>query len=126
MNDAAGTHFPAVRPPVVFWFKVYAGVLCLLYLLLGGFGLVLLGVDPAELEMPSGEARVMGAVFLVLGFLLFAACLLPFLVPPRPWVWVYDLVVICLGLTSACFLVICIPLLIFWLKPEAKAYFGRA
>jgi hypothetical protein len=28
-------------------------------------------------------------------------------------------------MTSACFLPFCIPLLIFWLKPEAKHYFGR-
>jgi hypothetical protein len=33
-------------------------------------------------------------------------------------------VIICLGMTSACFLPVCIPLLIFWIKPETKLYFG--
>ncbi|MGB7159266.1 MAG: hypothetical protein WBD40_14450 [Tepidisphaeraceae bacterium] len=48
----------------------------------------------------------------------------PFL-PRRPWVWIYDLVLICLGLTSICCMPATIPLLIFWLKPEAKAWFGK-
>ena len=43
---------------------------------------------------------------------------------PKPWTWVYNLVVICLGLTS-CSMIFCIPLLIFWLKPECKNYYGR-
>jgi hypothetical protein len=30
----------------------------------------------------------------------------------------------CIGLTSGT-LVVCIPLLIFWLKPEVKAYYGK-
>jgi len=44
---------------------------------------------------------------------------------PKPWVWIYDLVIICMGMTSACFLPAAIPLLIYWLKPEVKAHFGR-
>jgi hypothetical protein len=28
-------------------------------------------------------------------------------------------------MTSACFLPACIPLLIYWIKPDVKAYFGR-
>jgi hypothetical protein len=39
--------------------------------------------------------------------------------------WVYDLVVICLGMTSACILPASVPLLIFWLKPEVKSHFGK-
>ena len=46
-------------------------------------------------------------------------------VRPRPWVWTYDLVVICFGFTSACFFPFCIPLLIFWLKPPVKEWFGK-
>jgi hypothetical protein len=30
-----------------------------------------------------------------------------------------------IGMTSCCFLPFLIPLLIYWLKPETKAYFGR-
>ena len=41
------------------------------------------------------------------------------------WLWIYDLIIICLGMTSACFWPAVIPLLIFWLKPETKRHFGR-
>lgn len=68
----------------------------------------------------------MGALMLLIGLGLFAACLLPLLVSPRSWLWTYDLVIICLGMSSACFLPACIPLLIFWLKPDTKRYFGRS
>jgi hypothetical protein len=40
-------------------------------------------------------------------------------------VWVYDIVLICLGMTSVCCMPVTIPLLIFWIKPDAKAWFGR-
>jgi hypothetical protein len=47
------------------------------------------------------------------------------LLPPRPWTWIYHLVIICFGMTSACCIPMCVPLVIFWLKPDTKAYFGR-
>ncbi|MDA0767658.1 MAG: hypothetical protein O3A87_10040 [Verrucomicrobia bacterium] len=100
-------------------------MLCFLYLLVALAGFPFLLMDPAELDMGAGEAKVMGLVFLLMGSVLFVACLLPFFLRPRPWVWVYDLVIICFGMTSACVMVASIPLLIFWLKPEVKAYFGR-
>ncbi len=62
----------------------------------------------------------------VIGLPLTIACALPFLLPAKPWVWVYNLIIICLGLTSCCFLPATIPLLIHWIKPETKAWFNRA
>lgn len=51
---------------------------------------------------------------------------LPLVLGPWPWLWTYDLVIICLGMTSTCILPASIPLLIFWLKPETKRYFGKS
>lgn len=116
---------PPARPAVLGWFKVYCVVLCLVYLFFVGFSLIFFFVDPEELEMGPAEAMIMGVFFLVMGLVFFVASLLPLLLKPRPWVWIYDLVVICIGMTSACFLPICVPLLIFWIKPEVKAHFGR-
>jgi hypothetical protein len=45
--------------------------------------------------------------------------------PRRPWAWIFGLVLICIGLTSLCCLPVAIPLLLSWLKPETKSYFGR-
>ena len=43
----------------------------------------------------------------------------------NPWAWIYGMVLICIGLTSPCCLPVTIPLLIGWIKDDAKAYFGR-
>ncbi len=113
------------RPPgVILWFKLYSAFLSFIYLLCVGLSFVFLLVDPAKLEMDAVAAKVTGAVMLLVGLGLFAACLLPLVLAQRPWLWIYDLVIICFGFTSVCFWPICIPLLIFWLKPETKKYFG--
>lgn len=113
-------------PKVLLWFKVYCGILCLLYLATAAFSVRFLLGDPDDLEMPELAARIMGGGLLVGGLVLFGLSLLPLILTPRPWLWTFDLVVICLGMTSACFLPACIPLLIFWLKPETKQYFGKS
>lgn len=67
----------------------------------------------------------MGGLLLTISLVFIVACFLPFILAPRPWLWVYNLVIICLGMTSACYLLACIPLLIFWLKPETQRYYGK-
>jgi len=64
------------------------------------------------------------SMFAAMGLALCAAIGVGLLAPRRKWGWVYALVVICLGLTSCCTMPACIPLLIFWLKPETKAYYN--
>lgn len=114
-----------VRPPVIKWFRVYCWVLCVMYLAVVAFSLVFFLADPAELRMSRSDAFGVGIGLLLAGLGLLVASLLPLTFRPRPWLWTYDLVLICLGMTSACFLPVCVPLLIFWLKPETKGYFGR-
>jgi len=113
------------QPKVVFWFKIYCGVLCLLYLALAAVSLLFFFMDPATLNMTPGTATLWGVLLLVMGLVLFAGCLVPLILRPRPWLWIYDTVIIALGLTSPLFLPASIPLLIFWLKPETRIYFGR-
>jgi hypothetical protein len=140
---------PIPRPPVVKWFKVYAVVFVVMYLAVAVGGVALFFVDPAMVnvyiggdgvhthsdttsgasagtDVESDFARIiMGVVFTIMGLGLAVASALPFFFSPRPWLWVYSLVLICLGLTSPCFLPFSIPLMIFWLKPETKAYYGK-
>lgn len=113
-------------PKVLLWFKIYCGFLCLLYLATAAFSLFIFFADPSYTEMSEIEARVTGGLLFGVGLGLFGVCLLPLIVTPRPWLWTFDLVVICLGMTSACFLPVCIPLLVFWLKPETKRFFGQS
>ena len=99
------------------WFKVYSGVLCSVYAALAVYSIC---VSFADIEEDWA-----GPWLLLIALPFFGACLLPLVLKPRPWLWTYDLVIICLGMTSACFLPACIPLLIHWMKPETKAYFGK-
>jgi hypothetical protein len=111
-------------PAVYTWFVVYCIFMALVYLFLAVLGIVYMFIEP-DPEMSAEEAKVMGSVFLILGLALFVPyAAAPFL-PRKSWVWVFGLVLICLGLTSTCLLPVCIPLIIFWAKPEMKAFYGR-
>ena len=111
-------------PPAFNWFVAYCILMALGYLTLVVVGIVYLFVEP-ERDMSAAEQRVMGVVFIIMGLAFcvpYAAA--PFL-PRSSWVWVFGLVLICIGLGSLCCLPICIPLLLAWMKPEMKAYYGR-
>ena len=119
-----GAFLNQAAPPVYKWYVAYCVCMALLYVLTLVMGVVFLFIEPDQ-EMSEAEAKLMGGVMIVFGLGLavpFAAA--PFL-PRQSWVWVFGLVLICLGLTSACCLPVCIPLLIHWLKPEMKAFYGR-
>lgn len=112
------------KPGVVTWFKAYCGILTFLYLLTSLASLPFFIIRPEDLEMDRLASLILGAFLLAGGIVLMVASLLPLFLRPRRWVWIYSLVLICLGMTSACFLPMCVPLLIFWFKKETKAYYG--
>jgi len=113
-------------PPIWKFFIAYCAAMALLYLLCAALGVLsFFFIEPKNQEEKISQI-VTGALFIGLGavlFLMFTAA--PFL-PKKPWVWVYDIVLIAFGLTSCLCLPVSIPLLIYWLKPEAKAFFGRS
>lgn len=113
------------KPPVVKWFVVYCVLMALMYLALVVTGIVFLFADPSDLDMKAAEARIMSVVFIIMGLIFCAPFLFGIFLPQKSWAWIFGLVLICVGLTSACLLPICIPLLVFWIKPETKTYFGR-
>ena len=119
-----GAALNPATPPVYKWFVVYCILMALLYLTTAVLGVVFLFIE-ADRDMSAEEAKIMGVVFLILGLVFFVAYALPPFLPRQSWVWVFGLVLICLGLSSACCLPACIPLLIFWLKPEMKTFYGR-
>jgi len=113
------------QPTVIFWFKFYAASLSFLYLLTLGFSLFLIFGDTSSMGMEETFTKLLGVVLLFISLALIVVCFLPLVLAPRPWLWVYNLLIICLGMTSACYLLVCIPLLIFWLKPETQRYYGK-
>lgn len=125
MDEAVPT---VERPDVITWYKAYCILMALLYLAVAGFGLVMmvLGVvAPEAVDTSAFELILMGVIYAILGIALFVPFVTAVFLPPRPWVWVYGMVMICIGMTSCCCLPACIPLLIFWIKPDAKNFFGR-
>lgn len=113
------------EPPVIKWFKVYAGVLSVIYFLVLVLGFFILMSDPAPGDTTALQRAVGLTIFFGVVGLLLAAFVVGLFLQPRPWVWIYDLVLIVSGFTSCLTLPFSIALLIFWLKPETKAYFGR-
>jgi hypothetical protein len=98
--------------------------MALLYLTMAAVGVGFLFMEP-DRDMSEAEAKVMGVLMLVFGLVFCVPyASVPFL-PRKSWVWILGLVLICIGLTSACCLPASIPLLIFWIKPEMKAFYGK-
>lgn len=122
------TYDPNHRPGVILWYRIYLGLsvfFCLLAAALGGF--FLWPDSPMYAQTPPEEhviLKIMGGIYLLIGLLGIVVYLIPFFLGRKPWVWIYHLVMICLGIPAG-FLIASIPLLIFWLKPEVKAYYGR-
>jgi hypothetical protein len=118
---------PAIKPPVVFWYKAYCVLMALVFIAgaAAGAALVLLHpqLPPEALGKMSGnEVVVRGVVLVVFCVLMFSANIAALFLPRRPWAWVYHLVNISLGLAPCC--IFTLPLFLLWLKPSLQEYFG--
>jgi cell division protein FtsW (lipid II flippase) len=116
-----------VRPGVLTWFTVYCVLMALIYALVAVGGAIILSSPELFEEGPRDpeELKIRAIAMLVVGIALMPVFAIALALPRRPWVWIYDLVLICVGFLSCCFWPISIPLLIFWIKPDARAWFGR-
>ena len=115
---------PGVAPPVLLWFRIYAGLLAALYgfLFLMGMFIVVAGAS-GEMGMNEGEALIIGAVYTVMGAVLGGAYVVGAVCPRRGWTWIFVIVLLALSMTSLCCLPAAIPILIYWIKPETKHWF---
>ena len=107
------------------WYRVYCGFMVALYLVVTIGGIFLAIYQPATNRQSAQEMLITGVVYAAIGafcLVIFATALF---LPRKPWNWIVGIVAIALGMTSCCFMPFLIPLLIYWLKPETKAYFGR-
>ncbi len=113
-------------PKAVKWYKLYAGFLGLLNLLVLGIGIAFLIFHEELGEAGDGPVVtiIYGVFFCGLGLVASGAGFAGAFLPAKPWAWTYGMVLICLGMSS-CTMVFSIPLLIYWLKPEIQEYFGK-
>lgn len=111
-------------PKVILWYKVYLGVLGFMYAGVAVMGLIFFfGPFTAE-DLDGMEPKLMGGIYATMGIVLLIPFIVGFFLPKSKGAWIYHLVLICIGM-SGCTIVGCIPLLIFWIKPEVKDYFER-
>lgn len=116
----------SVTPSAVIWYKVYAGLMAVVYLAVAVLGIVILSM-PAWSGSGSHTdpgAIIGGGIYTGMGVILGVPFAVSLFLRPKGWVWIFDLVLICIGLLSCACWPICIPLLIAWLAPEVKQHFG--
>ncbi len=114
-------------PPVWPWYCAFAIMMSLIYLVVSGFGIFML-VMPEELGLTSTdeiEARIQGFILVAVSLPFAIVFAVAPLLPKKPWAWMFHVVLICLCASSCACALFCIPLLIHWMKPETKAFFGR-
>ena len=116
---------PGEPPKVVFWFKMYAGLMAFMFALVTIAGIVMLAAPLGLPEEDGVPVAILGGVYLMMGLMFLGATLVPFFAGQRSWAWVYNLILIALGMTS-CTIVFSIPLLIYWIKPETREYYGQS
>lgn len=108
------------------WYRVYCGVMVALYLFVTVMGVFLASYAPTTREYRSEETFVMGIIYAVLGVIFFLVFAVALFLPRKSYNWIVGIVMMAIGMTSCCFLPFLIPLIIYWVKPETKAYFGRS
>ena len=125
-RDWFGGGGPLPAPAVVFWYRVYCVGLVLFALVIfaAAYFLSTLPANPRKPEDQFARVFIIG-LYALGGVLCLATGVVPFFFPRRPWAWTAHLVIICLGLTGGCTIFPCAFLLIYWLKPGTKRYFGR-
>jgi hypothetical protein len=130
------------RPPgVLVWYRVYCGIICALSFLdvLAGLALLLFLAYGGPGDVPSAGPGTPAEAYLALlrkfgpllaalsiggGLLMTALFGLTFFLPRNPWAWMYHLALIGLGLPDCLLFLPCLFLMIFWLKPDNRTYFG--
>jgi hypothetical protein len=113
-------------PPTIMWFKIYMVALVLLHLLIVGLGFFF-GVMAQEIASSSTEVtelRIMGFVYVLWGLSLTVLFGATFFLPNRPWVWIFNLVAICISIISGCCIIIPIVLIIFWVRQDVRTWYG--
>jgi hypothetical protein len=125
---AWSTHTPGSRPQVWWFYVAYCAFMSLLYAATTVGGVFMLAFAPelarADESAPPGQWMMMALMLIGMGVPLAAAYAAAPLLPKRKWAWIYGIIAIGIGLTSACTLPAAIPLLIFWLKDDTKFFYG--
>jgi hypothetical protein len=114
-------------PTGIVLFRVYAGLQTLLFLflvLVGVFLIVSPSVWPTVFPVKPGDPppQLIGAILAVLYLIPLVVFAVGVFVPRRPWAYVFGIVACAMSMTCGGCWMMAIPALIYWLKPETKAW----
>lgn len=113
----------STSPGAVVWFKVYAGLMSAVYLAVFALGIVMMVAPVASKSAADPGLIAGGLIYAVMGLIFSVPFIVSLFVQPRSWVWVFNLVLICLGLLSCACWPFAIPLLVAWFSPNVKQHF---
>lgn len=108
-----------------FWYRIYCGVMAALYFFVSVMGIFLAMFANQVPDQRPEQTLIMGIVYAVVGAVFFLLYLIALVLPPKPYNWIVGIVTIAIGMTSCCLWPAVIPLLIYWIKPETRKFFGR-
>lgn len=117
-------------PPVVLYFRLYAGFVALVNMGLAAMGLVI-AIMPMLVEKTPKPGdligtAVLGGIYMTIGIVISTLHVVATVMPRRPWAHTFGLVVLAIAFvfnTGCC--IVAVPLLIFWSKAEVKTWFAK-
>ncbi len=118
------------KPGAIAWYRAYAALLMVVH---GVVFLMMVGMIFLQRWLPHSDvdlpAWIMIFYYAFLGMTalgMFGLYLASFFLERSPGAWTYHAIMICIGMTSPCFIPFGFPLLIFWIQDPVKNYFGKA
>ena len=123
MSTAEPVLYDGEPPPIWLWYRIYAVSMGLLNGFVASILVGLLMLTGFE-AMSGDDMSTFIIAIAMCGPLSIAYLIAPFL-PRAPWAWMYHMIAICLPMTSPCCMPIGIPLIMYWTKPETRAFFGK-
>jgi MFS family permease len=112
------------RPGVVVWARIYAVAFALLYLAATVGGAFLMGMAGDLHGREADDLMNEGAILAVLSPVFMGFSVVVAAAPRKKWGWIVNVVLMGLSGTSCMCMPMAIPLLVFWLKPETKRWYG--
>jgi len=127
----------SAKPPVLAWYMVYCVLLAVICLLAVGVGVFWMAAPEfMKMVMEANRAnqtnedivaiKIVSAMYIIVGLPLMILYIVALFLPRKPWAWTYGIITIAISFLGCCCIPAGIPLLIYWLKPDVKRYFGMA
>lgn len=112
--------------PAWTWVRGFCWLLAICNLGLAALGVAFVSrAEVLQSEFFTAEiVRQVGWLAVATGLFFAALNVAMAFLPRKPWVWVAHMINLVVPMLLICPAVLCIPLLVAWLKPETKAYFG--